>query len=472
MSRRNPNEIGSIDWMTFSLYLSLVGVGWLMIYTVGYGDGYPESKIEFLTSTLVGKQTIFIGISGLLLMLTLIIDWKFWRTFAYLIYGFGMLLLTGVLIFGKNINGASSWYALPGGFSLQPSEFAKFTCCIAMASFLSTYSTNLKEFKSQRVAILLIALPILLIFLQPDAGSALVFTSFFILLFREGMPIAPYIIGISIASLFILALSFNSLVIIFGLLHLGIAILINHFKKQKLYWYIAQLVLFGISVVAILNDWHVRTLFVNTTLLAALGVFHWLNKHQRSVFLSFGSIGISALIIFSTNYAFNNILRPHQQDRINVWLNPEKCDPQGSLYTVLQSKIAISSGNAYGKGFLQGTMTKLNYVPEQSTDFIFCTVGEEQGFVGSLAIIALFMILLLRITTLAERQRSSFSRQYAYGVAGIIFVHFFINIGMTMNLMPIIGIPLPFISYGGSSLMGFSLMIGVLLKLDSNRYSM
>jgi rod shape determining protein RodA len=196
---------------------------------------------------------------------------------------------------------------------------------------------------------------------------------------------------------------------------------------------------------------------------------HWLKKKERMVILLIVGLILSADVAYISNYVFNNFLKPHQQERINVWLNPDKCDPRGSLYNVLQSKMAIGSGGLQGKGFLEGTMTKLNYVPEQATDFIFCTVGEEQGFIGSLSIILLFFLLLYRITIIAERQRSSFSRHYAYGVAGIIFVHVFINIGMTMGLMPIIGIPLPFISYGGSSLLGFTLLIGVLLKLDAHR---
>jgi len=281
------------------------------------------------------------------------------------------------------VSGATSWFSI-GGFSLQPSEFAKFTTALAMASYLSSYNANLRIFKSQVIAFGLIAVPIVLILMQPDAGSAIVFTSFLILFYRLG-----------------------------NLWRNG---------RKELVKFLLPLIIFG-------------------------GAF-----------------------AYGANFAFNNILKPHQQSRINVWLNPSKA-PSDAIYNLRQSKLTIGSGELSGKGFLQGTRTKLDFVPEQSTDFIFCTIGEEQGFVGVFGIIALYLLFLYRITVIAERQRSDFSRNYAYGVAGILFFHFFINIGMTMGLVMIIGIPLPFISYGGSSLLAFSLMIGVLLKLDSNRFS-
>ncbi len=470
MSRRRESGLGGIDWIVFSLYLALVAVGWLMIYTVGYGDGYPTSRIDFLTQTTVGKQTIFMGICFLLLLVTFVVDWKFWRTFAYLIYGVGLVSLLGVLVLGKNINGSTSWYALPGGFSLQPSEFVKFATCLAMAAFLSTYNTNLKTTQSQLTAIGLLIAPMLLILLQPDAGSALVFLSFFILLFREGMPPGSYIIAILMGAVFILGLSFEPLPVILGLCLIGISVLALNFKQYRNYILIGTLVWIGASIFFNYHGFTTYVLLANLIGLLILGALHWRNRQERLALLSVGGIVAGSILVFSTNYAFNNFLRPHQQDRINVWLNPEKCDPQGSLYNVLQSKLAIGSGGIQGKGFLQGTMTKLNYVPEQSTDFIFCTIGEEQGFIGSFMVIVLFLVLLQRLVTIAERQKAAFSRQYAYGVAGIIFLHFFVNIGMTMSIMPIIGIPLPFVSYGGSSLIGFTIMIGVLLKLDANRY--
>ena len=471
MSRRRQSGIESVDIILFSLYLTLVGLGWMMIYSVGFGDGYPVSRIDFLMDTIVGKQTVFLGVCVLLLLFIMVIDWKFWQTFAYLIYGVGLASLLGLMVLGKNINGAVSWYALPGGFSLQPSEFVKFATCIAMASFLSTYSTNLKARRSQLIAIGLLIAPALLIMLQPDAGSALVFFSFFIVLFREGMPAEPYMAAILLGTIFILGLSFEPLPVILGLLLIGAFILIVNFKEKLGYSLLALLVWLGISIFIFQKGRALYVLAADGILLLGLGFFHWKNRQERLSFITIGGIFMGSLMVFFTNYAFNNFLRSHQQDRINVWLNPEKCDPQGSLYNVIQSKLAIGSGGFQGKGFLQGTRTKLNYVPEQTTDFIFCTVGEEQGFIGSALVILLFLFLLQRIVTIAERQRSAFSRQYAYGVAGIIFIHFFINIGMTMSLMPIIGIPLPFISYGGSSLLGFTLMIGLLLKLDANRYS-
>ncbi len=471
MNRRNQSGLAGIDWMVFSLYLSLIGVGWLMIYTVGHGDGYPQSRVDFIFETTVGKQTIFIGVSAVLLLFTIVIDWKFWRTFAYLIYGASILSLILVLIFGKNINGATSWFALPGGFTLQPSEFAKFATCLALAAYLSTYSSSLREFRSQITAILMMLVPMVLIFLQPDAGSAVVFLSFFIVLYREGMPSMPYLFALALGTVFILSLSFEPLSVILGLLLSSLFVLLFNIKRMPIYYWLALLVWGVLSIIAFRMEYEWYSIAANVLLALGLMLYHWNNRQQRISFLVSTALVLGSLQIFATNFAFNNILRPHHQDRINVWLNPEKCDPQGSLYNVLQSKMAIGSGGLMGKGFTNGTMTKLNYVPEQSTDFIFCTIGEEQGFVGSFAIVVLFLLLLLRIVTIAERQRSTFSRQYAYGVAGVLFIHFFINIGMTMNLIPTIGIPLPFISYGGSSLLGFTLMIGVLLKLDSHRYS-
>ncbi len=465
MSRRETSGIQHFDWMTFSLFLSLVGIGWLMIYAAGYNDSEPTSPFDLKTSA--GKQALFIGISSVIFLFTTIIDWKFWRTFAYLIYGFAMVKLLGVVFLGKTIKGATSWYSL-GSFTYQPSEFAKFACCIAIASFLSTYNTNLRDIKTQFTAFGLIALPMFLILLQPDAGSALVFLSFFILLYRNGLSENLYIVGAVVASLLILGLMYNPLYVILGMIIFSVFVLIFNLK-EKLYWLLGFLVLTGASFY-IAQFGFLKLIFaVNLVALIGFSIFQWKERKTKLVQILFMLLTFGSAFTYGANYAFENFLESHQKDRIYVWLKPEKCDKAGSLYNLLQSKMTIASGGLEGKGFLEGTLTKGNYVPEQSTDFIYCTVGEEQGFIGSVGIIGLFLLLLLRIITIAERQRSDFSRHYAYGVAGIIFIHFFINIGMTMGLVPIIGIPLPFISYGGSSLLGFTLLIGVLLKLDSNR---
>ncbi len=466
MSKRDDkNLLGGLDWMIFSIYLSLVGVGWLMIYTVGYDEDNTAGILNL--STNIGKQTFFIGISLVILLFTWIIDWKFWRTFAYLIYAIGMLKLLGVLIFGITVKGATSWYSI-GGFTYQPSEFAKFATCLAMAAFLSTYNTNIKHRASLITAVSLFVAPMFFVLLQPDAGSALVFLSFLFVLYRAGLSVNFYIVGFVTTALFILGLVFPAEIVVTGLLQLVGLVLIFNFK-QKRFWLIGTGLLIVASVVGIKYGYIIPVFAAN--FIGLLGIMYMLYRSRRGRLVSQVSalLVIGSVVTFSASYFFNNVLESHQQDRINVWLRPSICDPQGALYNVLQSKMSIGSGGFKGKGFLQGNMTKLNYVPEQSTDFIFCTIGEEQGFIGSLSIIALFLLLILRIVSIAERQRSEFSRYYAYGVAGVIFIHVFINIGMTMGLVPIIGIPLPFISYGGSSMLGFTIMIGVLLRLDSKR---
>lgn len=468
MRERNPSGLVNFDLISFSIFLGLVAIGWLMVYTVGYSEGYDQGMISFL-ATPAGKQTVWIGISAFIFIFILLIDWKFWQTFAYPIYAFSMLLLAGVLFFGVTIKGATSWYSF-GSFSFQPSEIAKFGTAIALSAFLAAYNTDLKNLKSQITVAAIILAPIVFIMLQPDAGSALVFFSFLIVLYREGLSSYYYLVGFFIATIFILGLMYNPLWIIGGLAVISMISLAANFKKRN-FWIFGSLILSGVAiyVVSIDTNYLAPVLIGLAATIIPLGIYHLWNRKARLVQLLAAMLIVGAGFSFASNYFFNNVLKPHQQNRINAWLRPDKCD-KAALYNVLQSKMAISSGGLQGKGFLNGTMTKLNYVPEQSTDFIFCTVGEEQGFVGSLGIIGLFFLLILRITVIAERQRSSFARAYAYCVAGILFIHVFINIGMTMGLMPIIGIPLPFISKGGSALIGFTLMLAVLLKLDSNRF--
>ena len=381
-----------------------------------------------------------------------------------------MVLLIGVLIFGVKIKGATSWYRLPGGFTLQPAEFAKFATNIALAAFLSTYNTNIRTLRHQLIAFSIFLLPMILILLQPDAGSALVFFSFLIMLYREGLSPNFYIVGFVAALILILGLVFNPLSIILGLIIISTLILMLNLKNRA-YWLLSFVVLLGVSIFMLTQGHFNPVMIINTSIFLIFTAILWQRRKSGLILRLFSLLIIGGVIAFSANYSFNNLLKPHQQDRMNVWLQPSKCDPQGSLYNVIQSKMTIGSGGFEGKGYLEGTMTKLNYVPEQSTDFIFCVIGEEQGFIGTFGVIALISLLLYRIIVLAERQRSDFSRHYAYGVAGILFIHSFINIGMTMGLVPIIGIPLPFISYGGSSILGFTLLIGVLLKLDSNRFT-
>lgn len=464
---RTSGGLRNIDLITFSLYLGLVSIGWLMVYTVGYGEGYPADVFKYL-ATQSGKQTIWIGISIVAFAVIMLLDWKFWTTFAYPIYTVGLFFLVAVLIFGTRTNGATAWFSF-GGFSFQPSELAKFGTLLAVSAFLSYYSTSLKQFKSQIIAIGLIFTPMVLILMQPDAGSAFVFLSFLILFYREGLSPTVYLVGAFSAILLILGLIIPTEQISLTLLLLGVGALFFQFKPLS-YWVAGAIALaVGAFFLAKEGAWWI-SLGAGSLAFVTAGWFVYRRRKARLVFLLSAAILVGSGLAFAANYAFNSVLKPHQQDRINVWLRPERCSEKGSLYNVTQSKMAISSGGFEGKGFLNGTMTRLNYVPEQSTDFIFCTIGEEQGFVGVFGVVTLFLLLLIRLTVLAERQRSTFSRHYAYGLAGILFIHFFINIGMTMGLLPIIGIPLPFISKGGSSLLGFTTMIAVMLKLDSHRY--
>lgn len=464
-ARRN-NGFQNVDLQTLSYYIGLVVVGWMMIIAAT-SKGSDLSNL----SSEATKQGFFIIVSFVLIVIVSFIEWKFWRTFSYIFYALSILSLIAVLIIGKKVSGATSWFSI-GGFSLQPSEFAKFTTCLAMASFLSSYNANLKIFKSQVIAFGLITIPIILILLQPDAGSAIVFTSFLILFYRLGLSENFYIVSLTITTLFIMALIYEPYYVVLGFMMLGGGIFIYNVKNERRKWAIGFTLLI-LGTILGLHFFHpyYREIFVANFLLVPIVSFNlWRNGRKELVKFLLPLIIFGGTFAYGANFAFNNILKPHQQSRINVWLNPSKA-PSDAIYNLRQSKLTIGSGELSGKGFLQGTRTKLDFVPEQSTDFIFCTIGEEQGFIGVFGIIALYLLFLYRITVIAERQRSDFSRNYAYGVAGILFFHFFINIGMTMGLVMIIGIPLPFISYGGSSLLAFSLMIGVLLKLDSNRFS-
>lgn len=466
MNKRDAAGLRNIDWQTFSLFLALVAIGWLMIYTVSFSREWNNGEVNFF-DTSSGKQTIWMAISALAFAVVFMIDWKFWQTFAYLIYGVAIVLLVAVLFLGTEIKGARAWFSF-GGFSFQPSEVAKLGTSLAISAFLSYYSTNLKEYRSQFIAFGLMFLPIALILLQPDAGSAIVFFSFLIVLYREGLSPNYYVTGAFCVTMLILGLIYPPLILVASLSALGILILANQFKDSR-YWVLGAIVFIAMGIYAIMQGRTMEALVGGLIAFLVLAVILWNKKKARMVSLLSLALVVGASLSFAASFAYN-ALKPHQQDRINVWLKPDKADKRGSLYNLHQSKLAIGSGGFTGKGLFKGTLTKLNYVPEQSTDFIFCTIGEEQGFIGSVGLIVLFSLLLLRITNIAERQRSNFSRHYAYCIAGILFIHIFINIGMTMGLLPIIGIPLPFISKGGSSLLGFTVMLAILLKLDSHRY--
>jgi rod shape determining protein RodA len=377
-------------------------------------------------------------------------------------------LLVLVLIVGKEINGAKAWFSF-GFFSFQPSEWAKFGTALAVASYLSFHKTTVTKANVFLISLSLFLGPALLILLQPDFGSSLVFFSFFILLYRRGMSPLYLMIGLSASAIFICSLMFSPNLVTVFLLCIGFAVLVAEWAGNIK----SLLLIAGMFALAIFLTMQEELLFAGGCAGAGLLyyiIYHFRKGNYRIVTLVVPLLVLASLFSYTTSYVFENVLRPHQQDRVNVWLRPEKCDPRGSLYNLIQAKLAIGSGGLTGKGFLKGEMTKLNYVPEQSTDFIFTTIGEEQGFVGSLGVIVLFAILLIRCVNMAERANLEFIRNYGYAVTGILLVHFTFNIGMTMGLLPVVGIPLPFISKGGSSLLAFSIMLAVLIKMDVARY--
>lgn len=460
------------DWVTIALYVGLVVIGWLMLYASVYEkDVDPEI---FSLSSTVGSQTIWIIISFVACWLVSNIDWKLWNTFSYPLYGIAIALLILVLVAGVEIKGARSWFRI-GAFSFQPAEFAKLATTLALASYLSFYKCDLRKRRSQLIALGLIFLPVLLTLLQPDAGSALIFMSFGILLYREGMSPIYYYVAFALAITFIFTLMFSPWVVIPMLIGvIGFLYVTQLSKKQTPI--ILLLVAIVLNVVAWwklptigIKNLEIIIIAVDLLLLIGASYYLWSLRIRQMVTVMLPSLVLLSLISFGTNYMFNNILKPHQRDRINVWLKPQECDPRGSLYNIKQSKTAIGSGGLTGKGYLKGTMTELNHVPEQTTDFIFSIIGEEQGFIGVLTIILLYSLLIYRIILIGERARSLFIRRYAYGLAGILFLHFFINIGMTMGICPVVGIPLPFLSKGGTALFFFSIMIGILIKMDYSR---
>jgi rod shape determining protein RodA len=417
--KRNDTIKSSTDWVLVILYVILVMMGWLNIYAAVYDESHP-SIIDLNTS--YGKQLLWIITSGVLILAVMFTDAKFFPAFAWVIYGLTIILLAAVLVVGKEVSGSKSWIQI-GSFGLQPAEFAKIGAALALSRYLGDLHIKLQSLRTRIISGVIIAVPAIFIFLQNDTGSALVFLAFLLVMYREGLSGNILLLGILAVFLFIVSLLFDKFIVI-GVLT-GIAFLgwlmVRRLKRSLL------------LIIAIL-------------------------------------IGASAFV-YSVDYAFLNILEDHQRTRINVLLGMET-DLRGAGYNVHQSKIAIGSGGFFGKGFLQGTQTKYDFVPEQSTDFIFCTVGEEWGFVGTTLVIGLFMFLLFRLLKLAERQRSAFSRIYGYSAAAIIFFHFAVNVAMTIGLAPVIGIPLPFFSYGGSSLWAFTILLFIFIRLDANRLIM
>lgn len=465
MTKASTGQSKNFDWPTIAVFFSLITIGWLMLYSV---FNNPENTFTFLDfSSEIGKQTMWVAVSSVAFIIILNIEWNFWNTLAYPIYAISLILLLLVLIFGSEIKGAKSWFSF-GAIGFQPSEIAKFGTALALSSYMSVKKHDFKSNKVLLTTLGIFFVPILLILLQPDAGSALVFLSFFLLLYRKGLSPSLYLLAFILIFIFILSFVAGTNVVLLLVWYAAFSFLLFNYQTD-----FRSVIVFGLSLLASFVFYN-RGLFLGTWLTPMIGTFvmiflQFKERNIRLITLIGVSISLSLLFSFGTQFAFNTYLKPHQQDRINAWLQPEKCDPSGSLYNIIQSKLAIGSGGIGGKGFLQGEMTKLKYVPEQSTDFIFSTVGEEQGFLGVLGVILLFTFLVTRLIVMAERARLEFIRNYLYCIAGIMFIHFFINIGMTMGIMPVIGIPLPFLSKGGSSLLTFSIMLAVAIKMDSYR---
>jgi rod shape determining protein RodA len=402
--------------------------------------------------------------------MVVVTDNKLWFFFAWFIYGFFILLLVLVLVIGKEINGARAWFGV-GAFSIQPSEFAKFATGLALASYLNS-KRQLLGTREMIAATAIIIAPVLLIALQPDMGSVVTYFAFFIVLYREGMSIWVFITAILAVALFLLSLILGNLPVAIGLLVVAaIALLVTSGYLVTLKAAVVMALAGGVAFLAghYLLDLGTVLIIVLAVFLAGV-VYAWFIYRQRMVnqAIIYAFLLGGLLYLFTVDYAFHEILKPHQQTRINIMLGMED-DPFGEGYNLNQSLISIGSGGFAGKGYLNGTQTKFKFVPEQSTDFIFCTVGEEWGFIGSTVVIGLFVWLLLRLMMMAERQRTTFVRAYGYGVFGLFLMHFFVNIGMTIGVMPVIGIPLPFFSYGGSSLWGFTILLFIFLRLDAGR---
>lgn len=418
---RQENISGNLDWVTIGLYTVMVLLGWLNIYAVGYDESVGQPI--FTISLNSGRQLLFILASFFIILGIVILDMRFYEAIAYLLYGLLIVILVAMPFIGKEVGGNKAWIGI-GSFGVQPSEFAKFATALAVAKFIGSVGFRMDNLRNQAILFGMIGLPMVLTLLQKDTGTALVFASFMIVFFREGMSPFLMILGFCAAALFILTL-------------------------------------------LVPNPWYLH-MAIGVVLVILILVGR--KKFKRIALLTIGAL-IIAGVIESVDYVITDVLKPHQQNRIKALINPD-ADPLGYGWNVTQSKIAIGSGGLSGKGFLQGTQTKFDFVPEQSTDFIFCTIGEEEGWLGSLIVIALFVVLLLRVIYLAERQKNRFARVYGYGVASIFFFHFAVNIGMTIGLFPVIGIPLPFFSYGGSSLWGFTVLLFILLKIDAHRGQM
>jgi rod shape determining protein RodA len=470
---RRVNIWASIDWISVILYLALVFIGLISIYAAVYNESH-SSIFDF--SQRYGKQFVFIIAAIVIAFCIILIDGKFFSVFAYVIYVASILSLIAVLVFGTEINASKSWFQF-GSIGLQPAEFAKVAVSLALSQYLSAPNIKIQSFMVVMRSAVIIFLPVVLILLQPDVGSAIVFFVFLLVLFREGLSFIYLFLAFLMAIFFVLSIYLNELnmmlVLIFTLLVTALLIFRSFLVVGigfGIIGFFAAIVWGLFFLVDKSISWHlilIIAIFISTPIILYLAFRKKIKYVTGLLVFLVGTIVFTS----SVDYVFDNILKPHQQKRIHIMLGIES-DPLGYGYNLNQSKIAIGSGGFLGKGFLQGTQTKFNFVPEQTTDFIFCTIGEEWGFLGSFIFIAIFSGLLIRLIFLAERQRSAFSRIYGYSVVVLLFFHMAVNIGMTIGLFPVIGIPLPFISYGGSSLWAFTILLFIFLRLDVSRLEM
>lgn len=413
---KNQRVTNNLDWISIFIYILLVIMGWLNIYSSSLS---LEESTAFDLGQIYGKQLLFILFTIPLIFIVLSVEGKFYEKYASIIFAVALISLAGLFLFGKTIAGQRCWYAI-GGFTLQPSEFAKAATALALAKYLSDVQVNLKDLNRQVQALLIVFLPVMLILPQPDPGSALIYSIFIIVLYREGLPAWYVWTGFTAILLFVLALVLKTYVVI---LLAAVVIAVIYYRSR-----IAD-----------------RNIILSAIILVMISGF-----------------------VLSVDYVFEHVFKQHHRDRFNILLGKE-VDLKGVGYNTNQSEIAIGSGGWFGKGFLEGTQTKGGFVPEQHTDYIFTTVGEEWGFIGSLVVIGLFVGLILRVIYLAERQKTKFSRVYGHCVAGILFIHFFVNIAMVVGIFPTIGVPLPLFSYGGSGLWGFTILLFIFLKMDANK---
>lgn len=465
---RNSSILNRLDWTTISLWGIMMLMGWFNIYAAVYNE---EHSSIFDFSQRYGKQMLWIVAAIVLAIFIIVTDNKLYFFFAWLFYGIFVFLLAAVLVFGKEVNGARSWFEV-GALGIQPSEFAKFATGLALASFLSSRGQHINSFWAMAKAVMIIAVPAGLISIQPDMGSALTYCAFFLVLFREGMSLYVFVSAVLMITVFLLSLLFGNLAVAIGLAVLSLFAVWLLYNRSLALIAAGVLILSGavsFTIGKYIFGFGLAPIVIITIVLAGLTSSWYIFRHKMNgLMLIYAFLAGSIIYLFTVDFVFHNILEQHQQTRINTLIGLEK-DPYGTGYNLNQSKISIGSGGFLGKGYLNGTQTKFKFVPEQSTDFIFCTVGEEWGFVGSVVVIGLFVWLMVRLIIMAERQRTVFVRAYGYAVASIIFLHFFINIGMTIGLMPVIGIPLPFFSSGGSSLWGFTILLFVFLRLDASR---